>query len=149
MKIVVLDPGLREHGGHHIGLASQIKESETLLKEGVSVEVLGNIAASRTVQQSLSSTNFKFIPYFNTDFYQHFYSDKELSTFTCYVRALSIEYFNAIQSYKNSDVIFFYHTLNWEHGYALTLAFALLERNQTYKSCSPKHQHLIGLMFSP
>ncbi|EOW0801513.1 hypothetical protein ACN2MB_002434 [Vibrio parahaemolyticus] len=149
MKIVILDPGLREHGGHHVGLVSQIKESETLLKKGVSVEVLGNVAASQEVQQSLSRSNFLFTPYFGTNFYQHFYSDKDLSTFTPYVRALSVEYFRAILNYKDSDVTFFYHTLNWEHGYALALALGALERTPAYKNKNPKHQHLIGLMFSP
>lgn len=149
MNIVILDPGLREYGGHHVGLASQIKESEMLLKKNISVEVLGNMGASKTLQQSFLSTNFIFTPYFSTDFYQHFYSDKVLSTFTNYVRELSIDYFKAILSYKNSDVTFFYHTLNWEHGYALTLALGLLEQNHIYKNSSPKHQHLIGLMFSP
>ncbi|TOG48137.1 hypothetical protein [Vibrio parahaemolyticus] len=149
MKIVILDPGLREHGGHHVGLVSQIKESETLLKKGVSVEVLGNVAASQEVQQSLSRSNFLFTPYFGTNFYQHFYSDKDLSTFTPYVRALSVEYFRAILNYKDSDVTFFYHTLNWEHGYALALALGSLERTPAYKNKYPKHQHLIGLMFSP
>ncbi|HCE2178913.1 TPA: hypothetical protein NGT44_002471 [Vibrio parahaemolyticus] len=149
MKIVVLDPGLREHGGHHVGIASQIKESKNLLEKGVSIEVLGNVAVSKEVQQSLSSTNYIFTSYFDSDFYRHFYSDRELSTITSYVRALSLEYFKAILSFKDSEVTFFYHTLNWEHGYALTLALGLLERSQAYKSCSPKHQHLIGLMFSP
>ncbi|HCG5122457.1 TPA: glycosyltransferase [Vibrio parahaemolyticus] len=149
MKIVILDPGLREHGGHHVGIASQIKESKKLLKEGVSVEVLGNVAAPKEVQQSLSSANFIFTPYFDSDFYQQFYSDRELSTFTSYVRTLSAEYFKAILSFKNSDVTFFYHTLNWEHGYALALALRLLEQTNIYKQSSPKHQHLIGLMFSP
>ncbi|HCG5284338.1 hypothetical protein [Vibrio parahaemolyticus] len=149
VKVVILDPGLREYGGHHVGLLSQLRDSKFVSNGELLIEVLGSVDASEELRANISAPNLTFTPHFITDFYKYFYSDGSLKSFTRYIRDLSIEYYRAILKYKKKDVMFFYHTLNWEHGYALTLALGMLDGEVSYKNHSVNHQHLIGLMFSP
>ncbi|HCE1548236.1 TPA: hypothetical protein NGR31_000782 [Vibrio parahaemolyticus] len=146
--LVILDPGLREFGGHHVGIISQLKDSLEFSNRGVKIDVLGSVDFPFDAQQLISSEYIKFKPHFNTDFYRFFYSDEKLGSISSYIRVLAREYFAAISSYSGTDVTFFYHTLNWEHSYALSLALSMLEVGSAALGVS-NQQHLVCMMFSP
>jgi len=143
-EVVILDPGLREFGGHHPGIIEGLQSSPVIRDNKLSISVYASKDCSAKVLNRFSNSNIKITPNFETDFYLNFYSQAKLSTFNVYVHYLAKEYLQVFHLYKERIVTFFYHTLNWEHAYALSLAINLMQ-----KQYDVDHKHLVCLMFNP
>ena len=143
-KVVILDPGLREFGGHHLGIIEGLQCSPVIKENKLSITVYASRDCSAGILNRFSKSNIEIIPNFETDFYLNFYSQAKLSTFNAYVHYLAKEYFQVFCLYRERPVTFFYHTLNWEHASALSLAINLMQ-----KQYDVDHKHLVCLMFNP
>ncbi|WOD06169.1 hypothetical protein [Marinomonas sp. GJ51-6] len=143
-EVVILDPGLREFGGHHPALLESLAKSKVLNDANLNLTVYGHADCNEALVTKLTQGCLQVAPYFTTSFYRHFYSQEKLFTFNGYITDLAKEYLNVMQRYKNKAVLFLYHTLNWEHASALALAIALLQRG-----VGLQHYHLVCLMYNP
>jgi hypothetical protein len=143
--LVLLDPALREFGGHHPGIIASLRKTVAITENKFKLLVYANENCSSGLIEQLSLTNNIVIEkYFKTDFYQNFYSKDKVNTFNTYIKTLANEYYSAFKKYKYTPTTFYYHTLNWEHAYALSLAINLFNNN--YET---RHKHIICLMYNP
>lgn len=143
-EVVILDPGLREFGGHHPALIEGLGRSSALLNAGIKVTVYANKQCDLALLTKLSKGNVTVSAYFHTDFYLNFYKDERASYYTSYIHSLAAEYMQAMSTVENDSAVFLHHTLNWEHAYALSLAISLCQQSK-----GSQHQHLACLMYSP
>ncbi|NQZ87261.1 MAG: hypothetical protein HRT54_06740 [Colwellia sp.] len=143
--LVLLDPALREFGGHHPGIIASLSKAVAITENKFKLLVYANENCSSALIEQLSVTNSIVIQkYFKTDFYQNFYSKEKVETFNTYIQTLANEYYSAFKKHETTPTTFYYHTLNWEHAYALSLAISLF--NHKYEQ---RHQHLVCLMYNP
>lgn len=143
-EVVILDPGLREFGGHHPGIIEGLKNSAALIASKVKITVYGHMDCSDKLMSTLSKGNVNMVRYFNSDFYRYFYSEEKVESFNRYIYELAKEYYQAITSFLNRSVVFLYHTLHWEHATALSLAIKLYQKNNKIR-----YKHLVCLMYNP
>ncbi|MBE4326483.1 hypothetical protein HJ057_16655 [Vibrio parahaemolyticus] len=147
-KIVVMDAGLKEYGGHHPSILEVLSKSSYFREGEVCYEIYSNIAIDDDLKEHLLKAGFSILPYFSTDFYSNFYNyDSRLNYYNDYIIQLSKEYYFILDSYKGRKVDFLHHTLNWDHAYALGLAISLFEKNN--KDRVGEINHIVLLMFSP
>jgi hypothetical protein len=143
--LVLLDPALREFGGHHPSLITTLSQTKAMTDNEFKLLIYANESCAAELIEKLSITNNVMVnKYFKTDFYQHFYSNAKVSTFNAYIQVLVKEYFYIFEKHKASVTTFYYHTLNWEHAYALALAIKLF--NNKYEL---QHKHIVCLMYNP
>jgi len=143
-QVVILDPGLREFGGHHPALIAGLSESLAVKQASLAIKVYANKACSEKLIAALTDKNTEITPYFKTDFYLNFYSNTKLNTYNAYISNLAKEYLSVLSLYENSSTTFLFHTLNWEHAYALSLAI-----NSVQQQGGVKHTYLVCLMYNP
>ncbi|WP_132700700.1 hypothetical protein [Reinekea marinisedimentorum] len=95
---------------------------------------------------TLNARHCKFYKHFGTDFYQYFYKPADIASTQPYIRLLSVEYTEVLQRYKsfNQPVLFWFHTLNWQHAYALALALEGFKNTELTKA-----PIVVGLMYNP
>nr|WP_320136360.1 hypothetical protein [uncultured Amphritea sp.] len=142
--VVILDPGLREFGGHHPAMIEALGCSSVIVQKELKITVYANQDCGENLQVKLSKNEIDIIPYFKSDFYRYFYSKEKLSFFNLYIKTLANEYYQAMCVFEYKAVDFLYHTLNWEHASALYLAIGLYQ-----KRGGKNHQHLVCLMYNP
>jgi len=143
--LVLLDPALREYGGHHPGIIASLRKAVAITDNKFKLRVYANENCSSALIEKLSLTNSIVIEkYFKTDFYQNFYSKDKVDTFNTYIKTLAKEYYLAFKKHKACSTTFYYHTLNWEHAYALSLAISLFKHNY-----EQRHKHIVCLMYNP
>lgn len=138
--IVILDSGLKELSGHHPSIVMLLNNSPLVKNGTLHIDVLGNKKSNQELKDYLYKESVHFIPHFDTEFYQHFYSNGSLNSFTSYVQKLTKEYIVSLRKYSSMDVTFLHHTLNWEHALSLSLALEIVGLSQ---------QHIVCLMFNP
>jgi hypothetical protein len=150
-RLIILDPGLRELGGHHP--ATMLAISEALSTDNINIELLCHQDCPKTFIEN-GKNKVKVTQYFTTDFYQYFYQLPTNNQLYQYCNKLALEYIMAIRlcmsasTNKNQKMVFWCHTLNWQHAKALALALDALKKHLLPKDFS-KIKILIGLMYSP
>lgn len=143
-EVVILDPGLREFGGHHPGIIEGLKKSVAMIAANVTITVYAHVHSSDELLSTLSEGSVNVVRHFHSDFYRHFYSKAKIDSFNRYIHRLAKEYFQAITLFSDKPVVFLYHTLHWEHAIALSLAIRLYQKGN-----KKRHQHLVCLMYNP
>lgn len=146
-KVIILDPGLSELGGHHAATVAAL-HSQFIVSNDWHFEIWGHKSCDSKVFERLNSATTDLVPHFTTQFYQYFKQALSLSQLQDYLLPLALEYHSAlVQSAGNSndqDVMFWCHTLDWHHAYALSLALSIFSQK------APERAHpniLVGLMY--
>ena len=152
-QIIILDPGLREHGGHHPAFILSMLNCEVFKKETTAVTIYTNKKFDKGGLFDDISTGKKndLIPFFDIDYYQYFYASTAHPELSSFIRRLTLQYLAALTQsnkshtkQKNTSQIYFFHTLGWEHATALADALYLFE-----KQTGANIQMVVLLMFSP
>ena len=153
-QLVVLDPGLREHGGHHPAFILALLGTELFTKNDIRLRVFANTAFIPGAALGSGTNTVEYHPFFETDYYRFFYESTQHSELTNFIRCLAAEYLAAMKqiteadcqtkTLKESSSILLCHALGWEHATALADALFL------FKKQTGIALHLVViLMFSP
>jgi hypothetical protein len=149
-QVVILDPALRELGGHHPATIQALAESETIKNGKLNLDVFAHRDCSEQEILLTHADHVTLLPFFSTNFYQHFYQQPDIQRLQPYIRLLANEYFSAIMASLNKhadkSLLFWSHTLSWQHAYALAIA---LDRLQQKKLTNLNYSVVIGLMYQP
>ncbi|MCT8985733.1 hypothetical protein [Shewanella phaeophyticola] len=154
-RLIILDPGLRELGGHHPATVLAIADAFTN-NEQVSIELLCHQDCPTAFTENLNG-KVKVTHHFATDFYQYFYQLPSNQALQQYCNRLALEYISAIKlclsginkkNKKNQKIMFWCHTLNWQHAKALALALDVLKQNHEAEYVA-EIAIIVGLMYSP
>jgi hypothetical protein len=152
-NIVLIDPGLREHGGHHPALIISMLTCELLKNKDADLTVFANadFEPGSLFDSVSNSENFSVVPFFNVDYYHYFYLPSSHVEIPSFIKDLSQEYLAAMSVANNNQlsqekcaVSYFFHGLGWEHASALADALYLLERQEKLNV-----KIVVLLMFSP
>ncbi|MDD8059337.1 hypothetical protein [Shewanella metallivivens] len=120
--------------------------------EHVSIELLCHQDCPTAFTENLNS-KVKVTHHFTTDFYQYFYQLPSYQELQQYCSRLALEYISAIRlclstNKKEQKIVFWCHTLNWQHAKALALALDVLKQNHGAEYVA-KTTIIVGLMYSP
>ncbi|GMM72676.1 hypothetical protein MTsDn5_26280 [Alteromonas gracilis] len=144
-KLVIIDPGLYEVGGHHAALLNTLAVKER--EAAVDITIYSSLHIAEELRDFAARQDLNINPWFDSNFYQYFdeannFKSTAINTF---IRGLALEFksaiVNALESVAVSDnVIFWYPCVNWEHANALSLALSQLAHSAQYRDyvCSHK-----------
>tara|TARA_X000001388_G_scaffold23570_1_gene16033 strand:+ start:8314 stop:9510 length:1197 start_codon:yes stop_codon:yes gene_type:complete len=151
-QVFVLDPGMREDGGHHAALVSTLLNYKGL--EQIKLTLISYQSLDASMLSQAKKSNVEVVQHFNTNFYENYdktYSVGKLQV-QRYIRHLATEYIAAWNMAtekcrnKAQELIFFYPCLNYEHAAALSLAFIYLDK---HSDIHEEYTHKICCMFTP
>ena len=151
-QVYVIDPGMREDGGHHAALVSTLLNYEGL--EQIQLTLISYESLDASMRSQATKSNVEVIQHFKTNFYENYDNTYSIGKLQIqkYIRNLANEYLAAwhvaIENYKNKEQapIFFYPCLNYEHAAALSLAFLYLDK---HRDIHEEYTHKICCMFTP
>jgi hypothetical protein len=153
-QLIVLDPGLREQGGHHPALILALLATDCFSGDNSKLRVFANAEFSPSAVFDSATNNVKYTAFFKTDFYRYFYESTHHPELPHFIRRLTAEYLAAMQQVVEDDCqlgtvkgcasILFCHALGWEHSTALADALYLFKQ-QTGITL----RVVVILMFSP
>ncbi|MGY5449837.1 hypothetical protein ACVFI8_02630 [Agarivorans sp. MS3-6] len=151
--LVVLDPGLRELGGHHPASIKSIAQASQHLTD-CRLLVYCNQQCPAGFAQQLEAENVEVLPVFKTDFYQYFYHQPSPQDLFAYIQRLAQEYYDAIfdavgKLSEAEKITFWCHTVDWPHAHAISLALSLLEQKWGEPCFLDKVNINICLMYHP
>jgi len=149
LHLVILDPGLHTHAGHHVSIVKDLGRAASASKYLLSVYSRKDI--DKELQENLTSSISKIVPHFSCDLYQ-FYHNEEGDR-QAYLLNLALEYKNAIRQQVNNvasdgfekanNTVFLLHTVMDLQARALNLALEALDREGIRPKC------LVLMMFHP
>jgi hypothetical protein len=153
-QLVVLDPGLREQGGHHPALILALLATDCFTGDNSKLRVFANAEFTPSAVFDSATKNVKYTAFFKTDFYRYFYESTHHPELPHFIRRLTAEYLAAMQQVAEGDCqlgtvkgytsILFCHALGWEHATALADALFLFKKQSAIKL-----RVVVILMFSP
>jgi hypothetical protein len=153
-QLVVLDPGLREQGGHHPAFILALLGTDIFTRDDTSIRVFANTAFTPGAVLDSGTHNIEYTPFFKTGFYRYFYKSTHHPELPNFIRSLTAEYLAAMNlvheadcqhgTVKGSSSILFCHALGWEHATALANALFLFK-----KQTGITLRIVVILMFSP
>lgn len=151
-RLVILDPGLNELGGHHPATLESIK-SALAGKTNTEIQVYCHQNCSSEFIAQQQTLKIRCVRHFKTPYYRFFYEVASQSELAAYVLELAKEYQQAIMetldSTSNSMTFLFWcHTLNWEHASALSLALINVG-SQISEEQRTRFMVNVGLMYHP
>jgi hypothetical protein len=151
---VVLDPGLREQGGHHPAFILSLLGADVLARNNSELRVFANVEFMPGAVFECATNTVKYTSFFKTNFYRYFYESTHHPELPNFIRGLTAEYVAAMQlvldedcqsgSVKGRSSILFFHALGWEHATALADALFLFK-----KRSGIAFRIVVILMFSP
>jgi hypothetical protein len=153
-QLVVLDPGLRETGGHHPAFILALLGTELFTSHDTRLRVFANTAFAPGAVFNRETHNVEYTPFFKSDFYRYFYESTHHPELPNFIRCLTAEYFAVMKQVTEADCqpgtvkagssILFCHALGWEHATALADAIFLFK-----KQTGITLRVVVILMFSP
>lgn len=151
-QIIVFDPGLREHGGHHPAFIMSMLDCEVFRSSTFTLKVFANREfESSRIFASCDPETYEVVPFFDIDYYHYFYAPTTHLGLPGFLQRLGLQYLDALtasttklEGRPKASQTFFFHTLGWEHASALADALYLFE-----KQTALKIRVVILLMFSP
>jgi|TARA_B110000240_G_C13483275_1_gene446256 hypothetical protein len=153
-QLVVLDPGLREQGGHHPAFILALLATDCFTGDNSKLRVFANAEFIPSAVFDSATNNVKYTAFFKTDFYRYFYESTHHPELPHFIRRLTAEYLAAMQQVVEDDCqlrtvkgcgsILFCHALGWEHATALANALFLFK-----KPSAITLRVVVILMFSP
>jgi hypothetical protein len=153
-QLVVLDPGLREQGGHHPAFILALLATHCFTRDNSKLRVFANAEFIPGAVFESSTNAVEYTAFFETDFYRYFYESPHHPELPNFIRRLTAEYLAAMQqvveedcqpgSVKGDSSILFCHALGWEHATALADALFLFKQRTGITL-----RVVVILMFSP
>jgi hypothetical protein len=153
-QLVVLDPGLRETGGHHPAFILALLGTELFKANDTRLRVFANTGFAPGAVFDSGTNNVEYTPFFESDFYRYFYESTQHPELPNFIRRLTKEYLAAMKqmiepdcqprAVKGGASIFLCHALGWEHATALADALFLFK-----KQTGITLRIVVMLMFSP
>jgi hypothetical protein len=153
-QLVVLDPGLREQGGHHPAFILALLGTELFTPNDTKLRVFANTEFAPSAVFNSGTHNIEYTPFFESDFYRYFYESTQHPELPNFIRCLTAEYLSAMKQVTEADCqpgtikagssILLCHALGWEHGTALANALILFK-----KQTDITLRIVVILMFSP
>lgn len=152
-QVYVLDPGMREDGGHHAALVSTLLNYKGL--EQIELTLVSHQSLDISMLSQAKKSNVEVIQHFNANFYENYDNTHSVGKLQIqkYIRNLANEYIAvwnlAKERCRNKEqkLVFFYPCLNYEHASALSLAFLYLDKHSDIHVA--KYTHKICCMFTP
>jgi hypothetical protein len=146
-KVIILDPGLSELGGHHAATVAALN-SQFNTDTTWQFEVWAHKSCDETVFETLNNGTTKLVRHFTTPFYRYFKQELALSELQDYLLPLALEYGSALElstrDIGEQDVLFWCHTLDWQHAYALSLALSMRQQKASKRE---QIKVFVGLMY--
>jgi hypothetical protein len=153
-QLVVLDPGLREIGGHHPAFILALLGTELFTRNDTRLRIFANTGFAPGAVFDRETHNVEYTPFFESDFYRYFYESTQHPELPNFIRCLTAEYFAAMKQVTEADCqpgtvkagsnILLCHALGWEHATAMANALFLFK-----KQTGITLRIVIILMFSP
>jgi hypothetical protein len=153
-QLVVLDPGLRETGGHHPAFILALLGTDIFTPNDTKLRVFANTGFAPSAVFNSGTHNVEYTPFFESDFYRYFYESTQHPELPNFIRCLTAEYLSAMKQVTEVDCqpetakagssILLCHALGWEHATALANALFLFKK----QTCITLRIVVI-LMFSP
>jgi hypothetical protein len=153
-QLVVLDPGLREQGGHHPAFILALLATDIFTRDDLKLRVFANAEFTPGEVFKGTTNNVEYEAFFKTDFYGYFYESARHPELPNFIRRLTAEYLAAMQQVVEGDCqtgtikagssILLCHALGWEHATALANALFLFK-----KQTGITLRIVVILMFSP
>ena len=138
-QLVVLDPGLRETGGHHPAFILALLGTELFKANDTRLRVFANTGFAPGAVFDSGTHNVEYTPFFESDFYRYFYESTQHPELPNFIRRLTKEYLAAMKQVTEADCqpgtikggasVFLCHALGWEHATALAEALFLFKFN--------------------
>jgi hypothetical protein len=151
---VVLDPGLRDLGGHHPAFIISLLGTELFKGKDTRLRVFANTAFAPAAALECPTNKVEFSAFFETDFYRYFYESTHHPELPNFIRHLTVEYLAAMKQVTEEDyqpgtvqgstTTLLFHALGWEHATALANALLLFK-----KQTGITLPIVVILMFSP
>ena len=140
--LVIVDPALGVSQGHHAGFAEMVAES---YPEAIRLKYICHRALDKSAEQRLDCAGIAVSKVFSQDFYQYYQKTADRVEINRYILTLAKEYSAVFRQLIATEEphLLLYHTLNWEHANALSLAL------QTTAGRNEKLEHRVLLMFNP
>jgi hypothetical protein len=153
-QLVILDPGLREIGGHHPAFILALLGTDLFTRDDTRLRVFANTAFTPNAVLDNETHNVEYTPFFENGFYRYFYKSTHHPELPSFIRRLTAQYLAAIKQVTEADYqpgtvngcssILLIHTLGWEHATALANAHFLFK-----KQTGITLRIIVILMFSP
>jgi hypothetical protein len=153
-QLVVLDPGLREQGGHHPAFILALLATDCFTGDNSKLRVFANAEFTPSAVFDSATNNVKYTAFFKTAFYRYFYESTHHPELPHFIRRLTAEYLAAMKQVVEDDCqlgtvkgcanILFCHALGWEHATALADALFLFKMQSGITL-----RVVVILMFSP
>lgn len=144
-KLVIIDPGLYEVGGHHAALLNTVAAKEQTTP--VDITIYSSLNIAEELRDFAPRQKLKINPWFNSNFYQHFDDNTNFKSaaINTFIRGLALEFKSAIVDVLacgsiDDELIFWYPCVNWEHASALSLALNQLANSEQYRGCACTHK---------
>lgn len=140
--LVVVDPAFGVSQGHHAGFAEMLADSRPVQ---IKVKYATHRSLDQRMEQRLQRSGIAVSKVFSQDFYGHYHQTVISAEINRYILTLAKEYVAVFRQLiaTAKPHLLLYHTLNWEHANALSLAL------QTTLGQQAKLQHCVLLMFNP
>jgi hypothetical protein len=146
-QLVIVDPGLREAGGHHAGFAAAVAAELSRGDEASDIRFLAHRQVHSRIAGLLATAGCEVEPWFTVNYYENADNPGTLAERNRYIRTLYGEYFamfeRLMERIGQVEIYFLYHTMRWEHILALALALERLEEK------GARFRHVVCLMFGP
>ena len=146
-QLVILDPGLREIGGHHPAFILALLGTDLFTRDDTRLRVFANTAFTPNAVLDNETHNVEYTPFFENGFYRYFYKSTHHPELPSFIRRLTAQYLAAIKQVTEADYqpgtvngcssILLIHTLGWEHATALANALFLFKKH--CKNNSKRH----------
>lgn len=144
-EVIILDPGLRECGGHHpatlLNLASIFKRYDS-----VELKVYCHTDCDANFVNSINNPKVVVQPFFMSEYYKDFYKSFSYGQSQEYIRQLASEYQKVFLQHHSTGTrkqLFFVHTLDWQHAASLNIAL------ESVFGKAEQPEIMIFLMYSP
>ncbi len=140
--LVVVDPALGISQGHHAGFAEMVADS---CPAQIQARYVSHRSLDQGMTERLQRSGIAVSKVFSQDFYSHYHESAFTEALNRYILTLAKEYIAVFRQLTATAKphLLLYHTLNWEHANALSLAL------QTTVGQQSDLQHSVLLMFNP
>lgn len=145
LTVVIPDPGLREYAGHHPAIIEAIANTKSHSNGEFRLSVFCHKECSSDLISRMRELGVSVVQHFSMNFYGEVSHANGYLEAAEYINTLTVEYINTLQeNHGSGDLLYLFHTLDWQHAIALSSAISIVEKSNERKS-----KYVVCLMFDP